>query len=76
MVPNHSLYVGDSAGKSITHQYIVKPNNYMIDWNIILNGADKLLTQNSLNLHWNVQVHQQQVSHAYEVTAISDISFL
>ncbi|QEC68038.1 membrane protein insertase YidC [Panacibacter ginsenosidivorans] len=66
--------LGDSAGKSITHQYIVKRNNYMIDWNIILNGADKLLTQNSLNLHWNVQVHQQQVSHAYEVQQ-SNISF-
>jgi len=59
--------LSDSAGKGITHQYIIKPNNYMIDWNIILNGADNLLTQSSLNLHWNVQLHQEQVSHAYEV---------
>lgn len=55
------------AGQSIQHQYIIKKDNYMIDWNIVLNGADKLLTQNALNLHWNVQVHQHQVSHAYEV---------
>ena len=59
--------LSDSAGKGITHQYIIKPNNYMIDWNIILNGADNLLTQSSLNLHWNVQLHQEQVSHDYEV---------
>jgi len=58
--------LNDSAGKSITHQYIVKPNNYMIDWNIMLTGADKLLTQNSLNLHWNIQIHQEQISNTYE----------
>lgn len=59
--------LNDSNGKSITHQYIIKPGNYMIDWNIILNGADKLLTGNSLNLHWNVQMHQEQLSHTYEL---------
>ncbi|HEY6977800.1 MAG TPA: membrane protein insertase YidC, partial [Chitinophagaceae bacterium] len=58
--------LSDAGGESITHQYIIRPHNYMIDWNIILNGADKLLTQNSLNLHWNVQIQQQQISHVYE----------
>lgn len=38
----------------------------MIDWNIMLTGADKLLTQNSLNLHWNIQIHQEQISNTYE----------
>lgn len=66
--------LGDSAGKSITHQYIIKPNNYMIDWNILLNGADKLLTANSLNLHWNIQQQQEQVSHVYE-TQQSNLSY-
>ncbi|MEP6846845.1 MAG: membrane protein insertase YidC, partial [Panacibacter sp.] len=61
-----SYILSDSAGKSITHQYIIKHANYMIDWKIILNGADKLLTQNSLNLHWDVQMRQEQISHAYE----------
>lgn len=58
--------LNDSTGKGITHQFIVRPSNYMIDWNIMLNGADKLLTQNSLNLHWNIQMHQEQISHTYE----------
>ncbi len=66
--------LGDSAGQSITHQYIIHPGNYMIDWNIILNGADKLLTQNTLNLHWNVQIHQQQISRVYE-TQQSNLSY-
>jgi len=46
----------------------------MIDWNIILNGADKLLAQNALNLHWNVQIHQQQISRVYE-TQQSNLSY-
>jgi YidC/Oxa1 family membrane protein insertase len=61
-----SYTLGDSGGQSITHQFIIHPHNYMIDWNIILNGADRLLTQNSLNLHWNVQLNQQQISRVYE----------
>lgn len=58
--------LSDSAGKAITHQYIIKRDNYMIDWNILMSGADQLLTQNSLNLHWNMQMHQEQISHTYE----------
>ena len=53
-------------GESITHQYTIKPNNYMIDWNIGINGANQLLTNNSLNLHWNISVNQQQYSGSYE----------
>jgi YidC/Oxa1 family membrane protein insertase len=53
-------------GQTITHQYIVRPKDYMIDWNIRLNGADKLLTQNSLNLHWSVVMKQHQTVAPYE----------
>jgi YidC/Oxa1 family membrane protein insertase len=61
-----SYSLSDSGGQSITHQYIIHPHNYMIDWNITLNGADKLLTQNSWNLHWNIQMHPQQISRVFE----------
>jgi YidC/Oxa1 family membrane protein insertase len=66
--------LSDSSGESITHQYIIHPHNYMIDWNVILNGANKLLTQNSLNLHWNVQIHQQQIARVFE-TQQSKLSY-
>ena len=46
-----TLRSSDSS-ESITHQYILRPDNYMIDFNIQLSGADKLLTQNVLNLTW------------------------
>src|SRR3954470_880309 len=53
-------------GQSITHQYTIKPDNYMIDWNIGMNGANQLLTNNALNLHWNISINQQQYSGSYE----------
>ncbi|NNV56490.1 membrane protein insertase YidC [Limnovirga soli] len=62
-----SYTINGQDGQSITHQYTIRNANYMIDWNILLNGADKLLTSNAMNLHWDVQMHLQQVSHAYEV---------
>lgn len=61
-----SYTLAGDAGQSIVHQYTIKPDNYMIDWNIQLNGADRLLSQNTLNLHWDLQMHQHQPSHVYE----------
>src|SRR4051812_8902733 len=42
-----------ASGQTITHRYTISPDKYMIDWNIGMNGANQLLTNNSLNLHWN-----------------------
>ena len=53
-------------GQSITHKFIVKPNDYMIDWNIIINGANRLLTGNSLNFNWQVQAGKKQNDIVYE----------
>lgn len=53
-------------GQSITHQYIIKADDYLIDWNIGLTGANQLLTNSQLNLHWNISVNQHQYSGAYE----------
>lgn len=61
-----SFNLTSADGQSITHQYIVKPNDYMIDWNIIINGANRLLTGNLLNLNWQVQAHKQQSDIVYE----------
>ncbi len=63
-----------AGGQSITHQYIIRPDNYMIDWNIGLNGAGSLLTNSVLNMHWNISVRQHQYSGSYEKEK-SSISF-
>jgi YidC/Oxa1 family membrane protein insertase len=61
-----SYNLTSAEGQSITHQYVVKPNDYMIDWNIIINGANRLLTGNSLNFNWQVQAGQKQNDIVYE----------
>jgi YidC/Oxa1 family membrane protein insertase len=61
-----SLSGGDSA-TSITHQYVIKPNEYMIDFYVQLNGADKLLTNGVLNLDWFYTASQQETDRSYEI---------
>ena len=52
--------LSDSAGKSISHRFTVRPQDYMIDWNVNIEGADKLFSQNSLNLLWQVEARQHE----------------
>ena len=53
--------LADSTGRSITHEYIVFKDQYMIDWNIKINHVDELLDKNSLDLSWQVQAMQQEL---------------
>ncbi len=59
-----SFTSGDSTGRKITHQYIIRPNDYLVDFNINITGADKLFTQNNVSLLW--QTETEQVEHNYE----------
>ena len=65
----------DSTGKSVVHQFIVKPNEYMIDWNINLIGANQLLTNGALNMQWQTHPLQHEKSATYE-RQISNVCFL
>jgi YidC/Oxa1 family membrane protein insertase len=53
-------------GQSITHQYIIRPNDYLIDLNVSMNGSNQLLTNNSLNVNWQVSAGQHQSDVKYE----------
>jgi YidC/Oxa1 family membrane protein insertase len=57
----------DSTGHSLTHQYIVKPNSYVYDCNITLQGANQLVTNNTLSVTNNIMVQQQDKDKTYEV---------
>jgi YidC/Oxa1 family membrane protein insertase len=61
-----SFVVNGGNGETITHQYSLKPDSYFIDFNIGLQGADKLLSQNSFNLLWQTQLVQQEKDLDYE----------
>jgi YidC/Oxa1 family membrane protein insertase len=57
----------DSAGThSIVHQYLVKPADYMLDFDVQLNGADKLLEKGVLNLSWQYIAAQQESDIDFE----------
>jgi len=55
-------------GKTITHSFVVKPGDYMVDASVQLQGADQLLSQQAMNLHWRTQAHRQQSDVIYEKT--------
>ncbi len=70
-----SFTINDSAtGKSISHQYTIRKDSYVIDWNINLVGADKLLSGNSLNFIWKSEPQQHEQSVQYE-RQMSNICF-
>lgn len=61
------LSSGDSASTAgITHQFLVRKDEYMIDFSAQLDGADQLLTQGNMNLVWQYTAAQQESSLSYE----------
>lgn len=53
-------------GASIAHQFIVRPDNYMIDFNLLLNGVPQLASNNTLNILWQNRAVQLQKDLDYE----------
>ncbi len=61
-----SYQVSAADGKSITHSFVIKPDDYLMDANISLAGADKLLEKQAMNINWQVKARQQQKDLSYE----------
>jgi len=62
------------TGKTVRHQFALQANKYNIDFNIKLDGTDQLLTNNQLNLVWDVHAYQQERTSVYE-RQMSNICF-
>ena len=56
----------DSAGRSITHAYVIKEGEYNIDWNISVLGAGSLFTNNQVNFQLKYTPTQAEASQQYE----------
>ncbi|HEY4936530.1 MAG TPA: membrane protein insertase YidC, partial [Puia sp.] len=54
------------TGLSIEHQYIIHPDSYLVDWNLITTNANQLFTQNNLNIDWHSEMKKTQVYVYYE----------
>jgi YidC/Oxa1 family membrane protein insertase len=61
-------------GKTIKHQFTLAKGKYNVDWNIIMNGADQLLTNNQLNVLWDAHSYGQEKTTTYE-RQMSNICF-
>ncbi|HEV2830804.1 MAG TPA: membrane protein insertase YidC, partial [Hanamia sp.] len=70
-----SFYLKSQDGQAIEHQFVLKPDNYMIDFVIKINGANKLFTQNILNLTWQARAEQKERDIDWE-TQQSHVSFV
>jgi YidC/Oxa1 family membrane protein insertase len=62
-------------GQKIEHQYTLSPDDYMIGFTIKMNGANKLITQNTLNLSWQSKADKQEKDIEWE-TQQSHIAFV
>lgn len=61
-----TLSAKDSSGTSITHEFILKKDDYMLDFNVKLHGANTLLTGGNMNLTWQYAAAQQESDISYE----------
>lgn len=61
-----SYQLTGAAGETVTHQFTIKPGSYMIDWNISMNQADKLLSGGAFNLIWQARPVQHESDVSYE----------
>jgi YidC/Oxa1 family membrane protein insertase len=65
-VISFTLRSSDSSGEYITHEYTLKPNDYMMDFNVKMGRADKLLMGGDMNLTWQYAAIQQESDISYE----------
>jgi YidC/Oxa1 family membrane protein insertase len=61
-------------GKTIKHQFTLAKGKYNVDWNIVMDGADQLLTNNQLNVLWDAHSYGQEKTTTYE-RQMSNICF-
>jgi len=62
-----SFSLQDSMGTSpIVHQFVVRPGDYMIDFNILVKGKEKLFDDTTMNLNWQYAAAQQESDISFE----------
>ena len=58
----------DSTGRKITHLYSLKPGQYMLDFSILLEGADRLFSRNNISFLWQTEAPLVEKDYKYELT--------
>lgn len=63
-----SYTLSDSSGRSITHEFVLRKGDYMVDFNIGISQANRLLEKETLNLQWKYRALKQEKDLMYERT--------
>lgn len=61
-----SFVLQSPAGEQVEHRYTLPANQYMLDFSVNLTGADKIVSQNTINLTWQNQAEQVEKDVDYE----------
>ncbi len=61
-----SYHLPTPAGESLVHQFTVRPNAYMVDWDVAIGNPGALFYQNSFILSWRTQLDKTQRNGSYE----------
>jgi YidC/Oxa1 family membrane protein insertase len=54
------------AGESLVHTFTIRPDNYLVDWNVEVGNPGALFYQNMFNLSWRTELNKTQRSVSYE----------
>ena len=63
-----SFKAADSAGKEITHTYVLKANDYMLDLAIGMKGRNELISGNHIDIAWQSEAPVIENNPEYERT--------
>ena len=58
----------DSSGRSISHEFVLRKDDYMIDFNVKLNKANTFIDNEIMNLQWQYRAKKQEKDLSYERT--------
>lgn len=73
-------FADSTQSVAITHEYILKKDDYMVDLNVKLKGVNQLFTGGIMNLSWKYAAAQQESDISYEkqqsqISYVEDGSF-
>ncbi len=60
--------LGDSSGRSVIHEFVLRKDQYMIDFNVKFSKANTFLDNETLNLQWQYKSVKQEKDLSYERT--------
>ncbi len=61
-----SFQLPTPAGESLVHRFTIRPNDYLVDWDVAIGNPGALFYQNNFALSWLVHLDKTQRNVTYE----------